>query len=224
MMMNLFSVFDPSSSMLISLNWISSLLIIFFIPLTFWVVPSRYMFIFIILVNNLNMNFKELLEKKMNMMNLIMFLSLLIMLFLNNFLGLFPYIFTSSSHLVFSLSLSLIFWVSFMMNGWLNHTNHMFAHLVPQGTPSMLMSFMVLVESLSNLIRSGTLSVRLSANMIAGHLLMTLISSTGSSLSLGLLMFMLISQILLIILELSVSFIQAYVFSVLSILYSVEVN
>lgn len=83
---------------------------------------------------------------------------------------------------------------------------------------------MVIVESLRNLIRSGTLRVRLTANIIAGHLLITLISSTGRGLRFWLLILILLSQSLLIILELRVSVIQAYVFSVLRTLYRSEVN
>ena len=109
-----------------------------------------------------------------------------------------------------------------MLFGWIKNIYHIFIHLVPQGTPVVLISFIVIIESISNIIRPGTLSVRLAANIIAGHLLMTLISSTGSSLSLIILTFILLIQCVLIILELRVAFIQAYVFTVLSTLYRVE--
>uniref|UniRef100_A0AAU7BNH7 ATP synthase subunit a n=1 Tax=Psyllaephagus populi TaxID=3122998 RepID=A0AAU7BNH7_9HYME len=224
MMMNLFSIFDPSTSMILAFNWLSGLMINMFIPMIYWFVPSRWVALFLTIMYLLMNEFKVLLNKKINLMGLIILLSLFMMIFLINFMGMFPYIFTSSSHLAMSLSLSMVLWLSFMLFGWIKNSDYMFIHLVPQGTPSGLMFFMVLVESLSNLIRGGTLSVRLSANMIAGHLLMTLISSTGNSLSLILLILMLLSQSLLVTLELSVSVIQAYVFSVLSTLYSTEVN
>nr|YP_010131037.1 ATP synthase F0 subunit 6 [Metaphycus eriococci]QPZ53224.1 ATP synthase F0 subunit 6 [Metaphycus eriococci] len=224
MMMNLFSIFDPCTSMNLSLNWFSSMFIFMFIPMIYWFIPSRWVYFYLNLLNLLVNEFKILLNFKVNLVNIIIIMSLFFFILLNNFMGMFPYIFTSSSHLVMSLSMSLILWMSFMLFGWMENMNHMFSHLVPQGTPGMLMPFMVIVESLSNIIRSGTLSVRLSANMIAGHLLMTLISSTGVSLSLILLILMLLGQSVLIILELSVSVIQAYVFSVLSTLYSAEVN
>nr|YP_011004815.1 ATP synthase F0 subunit 6 [Leptomastidea bifasciata]WPT46956.1 ATP synthase F0 subunit 6 [Leptomastidea bifasciata] len=223
-MMNLFSVFDPCSSLLFSLNWISSIYVILFMPMIYWFIPSRLSMFYYKIFYLLSKEFNVLLNNLENKFNLILMLSLFMMIFLNNFLGMFSYIFTSSSHLVMSLSLSMSLWLMMMLFGWLKNSNHMFAHLVPQGTPGILMPFMVIVESLSNMIRSGTLSVRLSANMIAGHLLMTLISSTGTNLSLILLILMILCQSILIILELSVSVIQAYVFSVLSTLYSSEVN
>nr|YP_010297272.1 ATP synthase F0 subunit 6 [Lamennaisia nobilis]UML36888.1 ATP synthase F0 subunit 6 [Lamennaisia sp.] len=224
MMNNLFSIFDPCSSINFSLNWLSSFLLIFMLPMIYWFIPSRWNYFVFYILNLLIFEFKVLLMKKENILNLIIFISTFIFIFLNNFMGMFSYIFTSSSHLSMSLTLSLTLWLSYMIFGWLNHSDHMFIHLVPQGTPNILMPFMVVVESLSNYIRFGTLSVRLSANMIAGHLLMTLISNAGESLSLILLIFVLLSQSLLIILELSVAIIQAYVFSVLSTLYSSEVN
>nr|YP_011003928.1 ATP synthase F0 subunit 6 [Eurytoma acutibialis]WPS67068.1 ATP synthase F0 subunit 6 [Eurytoma acutibialis] len=224
MMMNLFSVFDPSTSMSFSLNWISSIYILYFLPLMYWFIPSRWNMMIYLLLNFLMNEFKVLMVKKNNLMNLLIYISMFFFIMLNNLMGMFSYIFTSTSHLLVSLSMALPLWLSFMIFGWLNYTNHMFIHLVPSGTPGVLMPFMVLIETISNVIRPGTLAVRLAANMIAGHLLMTLISSTGSSLSMLLLMLMLVGQMMLIVLELSVAIIQAYVFSVLSTLYSTESN
>ncbi|VEN34039.1 unnamed protein product [Callosobruchus maculatus] len=75
-----------------------------------------------------------------------------------------------------------------------------------------------------NIIRPGTLSIRLSANIIAGHLLITLLGRTGPSLSLFIINILIMTQILLLILETAVSIIQSYVFVVLRTLYSREVN
>jgi F-type H+-transporting ATPase subunit a len=86
------------------------------------------------------------------------------------------------------------------------------------------MPFIVVIESISNLIRPGTLAVRLSANIIAGHLLITLLGNqTAQASSSVILMTILIIQISLLTLECAVSLIQAYVFAVLSSLYSSEV-
>ena len=100
----------------------------------------------------------------------------------------------------------------------------MFAHLVPQGTPSVLIPFIVLIERVSNIIRPGTLAVRLAANIIAGHLLLTLLGSVGPSLSSSILSILIFSQILLLILESAVAVIQSYVFAVLRTLYTREIN
>nr|YP_010988639.1 ATP synthase F0 subunit 6 [Paranaspides lacustris]WOR80931.1 ATP synthase F0 subunit 6 [Paranaspides lacustris] len=224
MMTNLFSVFDPVSSIFyLPLNWLSSVLGLFITPFLFWMMPSRWSMMWSFMMSTLHKEFKLLLGPSFLGVSLI-FVSLFSLILFNNFLGLLPYIFTSSSHMAFTLSLALPLWLSFMIFGWLNNTQHMFSHLVPQGTPSLLMPFMVLIESVSNLIRPGTLAIRLAANMIAGHLLLTLLGNTGSSLSLPLLSFLIFAQILLLTLEAAVAIIQSYVFAILSTLYASEVN
>nr|ARH55017.1 ATP synthase F0 subunit 6 [Geodromicus suturalis] len=223
MMTNLFSTFDPSSLGL-SINWISTFLGLLFIPTMYWLIPSRWNFIWIKIITILHKEFKILLKNDSIKGSTLIFISLFSMIMFNNFLGLFPYIFTSSSHMIMTLSLALPLWLSFMIYGWINNTMHMFAHLVPQGTPPILMPFMVCIESISNIIRPGTLAVRLAANMIAGHLLLTLLGNTGPMMSLIMINILIITQLLLLMLESAVSIIQSYVFAVLSTLYSSEVN
>nr|YP_009434116.1 ATP synthase F0 subunit 6 [Epicauta tibialis]APB02756.1 ATP synthase F0 subunit 6 [Epicauta tibialis] len=223
MFMNLFSSFDPSSNWTISSNWISSVLCLVVIPSMYWLVPSRLNFIWIKITATLHKEFKTLLGPTSTGSSLL-FISLFSFILMNNFMGLFPYIFTSTSHMVLTLSLALPLWLTFMLFGWINNTTYMFAHLVPQGTPPALMPFMVCIETISNIIRPGTLAIRLSANMIAGHLLMTLLGNTGPSLSILMINILIIVQLLLLLLESAVSIIQSYVFAVLSTLYSSEVN
>nr|YP_010560297.1 ATP synthase F0 subunit 6 [Dryocosmus liui]UEE83317.1 ATP synthase F0 subunit 6 [Dryocosmus liui] len=224
MMVNLFSIFDPSTSFYFSFNWISMFYFFFFLPNLFWFVPSKYL----ILINKFSKfiikEMKISLSKEINFYNLLLFKSLFIFIVLNNFISLFPYIFNSTSHMVVSLGVSINLWMSYMMFGWIKNSFHMFIHLTPQGTPYILMPFMVMIESISNMIRPLTLAIRLSANIIAGHLLMTLISQSSNILSMSLIMLMILIQSLLVILEIAVSFIQAYVFSILSSLYSSETN
>nr|YP_010272306.1 ATP synthase F0 subunit 6 [Spastonyx nemognathoides]UKE80216.1 ATP synthase F0 subunit 6 [Spastonyx nemognathoides] len=223
MIMNLFSSFDPSSNWNLSLNWMSSLLCLILIPSMFWLVPSRLNMLWIKITLTLHKEFKTLMGPNSSGSTLI-FVSLFSFILMNNFMGLFPYIFTSTSHMVLTLGLALPAWLTFMLFGWINHTIHMFAHLVPQGTPPVLMPFMVCIETISNIIRPGTLAIRLSANMIAGHLLMTLLGNTGPSLSVYMVNILILVQIMLLLLESAVSIIQSYVFAVLSTLYSSEVN
>nr|AND95970.1 ATP synthase F0 subunit 6 [Onthophagus apterus] len=224
MMTNLFSSFDPGTYLNSSLNWMSTFLGILFLPTMFWLIPSRYNFTWNKIIITLHNEFKILLGNNSIKGSTLIFISIFSMIMFNNFLGLFPYIFTSSSHMVLTLTLALPMWLSFMIYGWINNTMHMFTHLVPQGTPPILMPFMVCIETISNIIRPGTLTIRLAANMIAGHLLMTLLGNTGPSLNLILINFLIIIQLLLLLLESAVSIIQSYVFAVLTTLYSSEVN
>nr|AVN68280.1 ATP synthase F0 subunit 6 [Rhyparobia grandis] len=225
-MTNLFSVFDPSTTIFnISINWTSTMLGLMIIPSSIWLIPSRHNILWNKVLMTLHNEFKTLIGfKNINKGATFIFISLFSIIMFNNFLGLFPYVFTSTSHLIMTLSLALPLWLSFMIFGWINNTQHMFAHLVPQGTPPVLMPFMVCIETISNLIRPGTLAVRLAANMIAGHLLLTLLGNTGPYLSFSLLTILISTQIALLVLESAVAIIQSYVFAVLSTLYSSEVN
>nr|YP_009740827.1 ATP synthase F0 subunit 6 [Traulia lofaoshana]QID03828.1 ATP synthase F0 subunit 6 [Traulia lofaoshana]QNM39702.1 ATP synthase F0 subunit 6 [Traulia lofaoshana] len=224
MMTNLFSTFDPSTNIFnLSLNWTSTFLGLMLIPWMFWLTPSRINIMWNKLNLTLHNEFKTLMGTNSFNGTTFMFISIFIMMLFNNFMGLFPYIFTSTSHLALTFTIALPMWMSFMLFGWINHTNHMFMHLVPQGTPPMLMSFMVLIETISNIIRPGTLAVRMAANMIAGHLLLTLLGNTGPSMMMNMMSLLIIGQMMLLILESAVAMIQAYVFSILSTLYSSEV-
>nr|APS87250.1 ATP synthase F0 subunit 6 [Cambaroides schrenckii] len=224
MMTSLFSIFEPSSSVFsLSLNWTAVFLGMVFLPYMYWASPSRWVAGWMKLSSVLYNEFKVILGEKSSGFT-ILFISLFVLIGFNNSLGLLPYVFTSSSHLVMTLSLAFPLWVTFMIFGWVNHTQHMFAHLVPQGTPSVLMPFMVLIETISNIIRPGTLAVRLAANMIAGHLLLSLLGNMGPVMPLKILWVLVILQILLLMLESAVALIQSYVFAILSTLYVSEVN
>nr|YP_010429039.1 ATP synthase F0 subunit 6 [Limenitis sulpitia]USO21461.1 ATP synthase F0 subunit 6 [Limenitis sulpitia] len=224
-MNNLFSIFDPSTNIFnLSINWMSTFIGLLFIPYSFWLIPNRHFIFWNFISSKLHEEFKTLLGPNSYNGTTFIFISLFFFILFNNFLGLFPYIFTSTSHLNISLSLALTFWLSFMIYGWINNTQHMFIHMIPQGTPTILMPFMVLIETISNIIRPGTLAVRLTANMIAGHLLLTLLSNTGTNLPNYLLIILIFIQILLLILESAVAVIQSYVITILSTLYSSEVN
>lgn len=222
MITNLFSTFDPATSINYSLNWLSTFLGLILIPYSYWLLPRRP----IILINNLTQKlhyeFKLLLGDKSEGITLIT-ISLFIFILINNFIGLIPYIFTRSSHLVFSLTLALPLWLRIIIFGWTQNTNSIFAHLVPNGTPSLLIPFIVIIETIRNIIRPGRLAVRLTANIIAGHLLIRLLGNKSVDVNSIILSFIIIIQIILILFEAAVAVIQAYVFSVLTTLYSREV-
>lgn len=224
MIINLFSIFDPSTSIFnFSLNWIRTILGILFFPIIFWFFPSRISIFWNKIFLILHLEFKTLLGIYSYKGTTFIFISLFSLILFNNFLGLFPYIFTSTSHITLTLRLALPLWLSFILIGWINNSKHIFAHLVPQGTPSVLIPFIVLIETIRNIIRPGTLAVRLSANIIAGHLLLTLLGNTGNSLSTIIIRLLIIAQLLLLILESAVAIIQSYVFTILRTLYSREI-
>lgn len=106
--------------------------------------------------------------------------------------------------------------------GWVTSFRYFLSHLIPVGTPLLLVSFMVLVELLSNFIRPLALTFRLTANIIAGHLLISLIGGAVLSLSLFFSLLGSVVQSLLVFMELGVSLIQSYVFSTLLVLYISE--
>nr|YP_010026294.1 ATP synthase F0 subunit 6 [Leptestheria brevirostris]QOQ37309.1 ATP synthase F0 subunit 6 [Leptestheria brevirostris] len=222
-MANLFSVFDPSTSWGYPLNWLSSFLGLSLLPYLYWFTPSRFTLLWSHFFLMLHRELGVILGRS-NLKATFIFITLFTFILFNNFLGLIPYVFTSTSHLVVTLGFALPLWLGFMFYGWVNHTLHMLAHLVPQGTPPVLMPFMVCIETVSNLIRPGTLAVRLAANMIAGHLLLTLLGNQGPNLGSFLLSLLILLQILLLALESAVAVIQSYVFAVLSTLYCSEVG
>nr|UPL66041.1 ATPase subunit 6 [Arbanatus sp.] len=221
MMTNLFSAFDPATSTNLSLNWLSSTLFIFILPSPYWAMHNQLQMMFKKLANTLTGEFYMLINKKSPIT--LIFFSLFFFLLINNSLGLLPYIYTSSSQLIFSLSMALPMWFAFMLFGWIKNTTFMLAHLVPAGTPALLMPFMVCIETISNLIRPGSLAVRLTANMIAGHLLMTLLGNNTLSVNSMIVPLIMMVQLGLMWFEAAVAIIQSYVFTVLGTLYSSEV-
>lgn len=147
------------------------------------------------------------------------FLSIIFIILLNNLQGLLSYTFTWTSHLLFSFSYGFTFWFSILIMGLLNNFIKNIRHLVPIGTPLILIRFIVIIETLRILIRPITLRVRLAANITAGHLLLSLISWRDS-----LLFFNIFAQLLIFFLEIIVSVIQSYVYTILLILYIEEEN
>lgn len=118
--------------------------------------------------------------------------------------------------------MALPLWVGFMLHGCVFNTSNLLVHLIPNGTPTILIPFIVLIETIRNIIRPLTLSIRLAANIIAGHLLITLLTSATPITPIIFLPFLGGAQLALATLEVAVAMIQAYVFRVLLTLYASE--
>nr|QXT59943.1 ATP synthase membrane subunit 6 [Symydobius kabae] len=214
---NLFNIFDPSTMILsLELNWMSTILIIMLMPNFLWIMPNRINWLLNKIYNLMNNEMLMLYKTKNIKSPSFLFITLFMFILLNNFLSLFPYIFSSSSHMIFSMTLAMPFWLFFIIKSMIKNTKNMIAHLIPMNTPIYLAPLMTIIETMSIIIRPFSLSIRLTANMIAGHLLMTLLNSNS------MMIIILMIQMFMMMFELCVAIIQSYVFSILSSLYSSE--
>nr|AAM45425.1 ATP synthase 6 [Phainoptila melanoxantha] len=151
--------------------------------------------------------------------------SLMVFLLLINLLGLLPYTFTPTTQLSMNLALAFPLWLATLLTGLRNQPSVSLGHLLPEGTPTLLIPALIMIETTSLLIRPVALGVRLTANLTAGHLLIQLISTATMTLSStmpAVSLMTLIILLLLTILEVAVAMIQAYVFVLLLSLYLQE--
>ena len=221
-MNNLFSIFDPNinfSGLIYPLNWISVVIILFFLPSVFWLVKSQIHIIVIRILKALTLEIEAILGHNTPPGSINILLALFFFILCSNFIGLFPYVFTGSRHLRYTVRLALPLWLGGILWSWIFQYNHIFTHLVPPGTPGALMALIVVIETVSNLIRPGALAVRLAANIVAGHLLLSLLGGATSSIISAVMVMLL----LLVVLECAVACIQSYVFTILRTLYLNEV-
>jgi len=215
MINSLFTSFDPIGR-LFSLNYTITILVLRF-PAGFLIfqLKTRNTQVF---VGTLIKNIEEELTATINNPNkkgkLNILVGMFIFILLINMAGLAPYVFTLRAQIIFTLRIALPLWLSFIIFRFKNNTNHFLRHLVPLRTPLPLSQFIVLIESVRQVIRPITLSVRLAANITAGHILIRLCRRTVTIIN----TFSLVLCIL-IILEIAVAFIQRYVFTVLTTIY-----
>jgi F-type H+-transporting ATPase subunit a len=218
---NLFSIFDPNITIitLFAGNWLSAGLLFLFLPSPFWAASNQLVINFRGFIKRLITELRAVLGNLAPLGRVFNLLVFFFFILFSNFLGLFPYIFTSSSHLRFSLALALPFWLGCILWSAIFQYKNILVHLVPVGTPPALIPVIVIIETVRNLIRPGALAVRLAANIVAGHLLLSLIGGQGPALGGGLLVCLIGGLVLLIALECAVACIQAYVFTILRTLY-----
>lgn len=221
MITNLFSAFDPATSINTSLNWLRTIIGFIILPSIYWILPNRYITLLNLITKTLHNEFKILLGTTKGFT--LLFVSLFTFILFNNLIGLLPYVFTRSSHLAFTITIALPLWLRLMLFGWINKTQEIFAHLIPLGTPPALIPFIVCIETIRNIIRPGALAVRLTANIIAGHLLIRLLGNNITTAGAITVTILISVQIILILFETAVAIIQAYVFSILRTLYTREV-
>jgi F-type H+-transporting ATPase subunit a len=144
--------------------------------------------------------------------------TLFMFILFSNLLGLVPYSFTVTSHIIVTFALAAIVFVGVTIVGIVKHGFHFLRLFVPEGVPVLLLLLLVPIELLSYFIRPFTLSIRLFANMLAGHTMLAIFGGFAASIWLVAL-FPLAINVALVGLELLVAVLQAYVFAILTCLY-----
>nr|YP_009234190.1 ATP synthase F0 subunit 6 [Aegista aubryana]AMB49889.1 ATP synthase F0 subunit 6 [Aegista aubryana] len=149
--------------------------------------------------------------------------SLFFFLLINNLLGLTPYNYTFTSNLFLVSSIAMLFWMMLMLSGCMYNIMKTVAHLAPAGAPMLLLPFLVLIETISILIRPLTLTVRMIANISAGHIVLGLMANASTAFMSSLFILALpFGMLAYTMFEFFVSMIQAYIFTLLITLYSDE--
>jgi len=136
-----------------------------------------------------------------------------------NMIGMLPYSFTVTSHIIVTFALAAVIFVGVTIIGFIKHGIKYLELFVPKGVPIVLVPFIVVIEIISYLSRPVSLSVRLFANMMAGHTMLKVFG--GFVISLGLLggWLPLSFSVALTGLEILIAFLQAYVFAILTCIY-----
>ena len=144
--------------------------------------------------------------------------TLFMFVLLGNLLGMVPYSFTFTSHIVVTFAMAIMIFIGVSILGFVRHGMHFFSFFAPPGTPVVMLPLLVPIEIISYLSRPISLSVRLFANMLAGHTLIKVIAGFIALLGVaGVLPFALV--VALTGLEILIAFLQAYVFAILTCLY-----
>ena len=136
-----------------------------------------------------------------------------------NMLGMLPYSFTVTSHIIVTFALAAVIFVGVTIIGFVNHGAGYLKLFIPSGVPLFLLPLIVIIEIISYLSRPVSLSVRLFANMMAGHTMLKVFG--GFVISLGILggLLPLSFTVALTGLEILIAFLQAYVFAILTCIY-----
>jgi ATP synthase subunit 6 len=143
-----------------------------------------------------------------------------IFILFNNLIGIIPYSFTTTSHFIITVTMSLSIIIGITIIGFYKHSLKFFNLFIPSGlTIKAIIPLIFIIELISYLSRIVSLSVRLSTNMISGHILLHLISSFGILLPLIFSFIPILALFPFFILEIGVCIIQAYVFTLLTIAY-----
>lgn len=228
MIADIFSVFDDQNGLIFSLLflvWAISRRVLFLLFAKTWRRFSRWE---MALFQPMEVVYRLITRTKGTRLGgfFLILSSLFPIIIIFNLLGLLPYVFRVTRHLVFRLSFALPLWLSLLIRRirWNYYT--FIAHFLPRGAPRALNPFLVLVEAIRVGVRPITLSIRLTANIGAGHIILTLVGRFLTTLLILKRIFPIILLYLVnsfyFIFEIAICYIQGYIFSLLLILYSDE--
>jgi F-type H+-transporting ATPase subunit a len=136
-----------------------------------------------------------------------------------NLLGMLPYSFTATSHIIVTFTLAIIIFLLVTIVGFAKHGLHFLSLFKPDGTPAWLAPLLIVIELFTFLTRPISLSLRLAANMIAGHVMLKVMAGFVITLMVVLKPLPIPLIVILIGFEIFVAILQAYIFTILSCVY-----
>jgi len=151
--------------------------------------------------------------------------SLFVFVLVANFIGLFPYFYTVTSQIMITFSLAMLVILTVILSGFYKHGFRFFRLFVPSGVPILILPLVTIIEVISFLSRPISLSLRLFANMLAGHITLKVFAGFIISMvalgpiGVGGSILSLFMTVAITALEFLVAFLQAYVFTVLTCMY-----
>ena len=182
------------------------------------IIPGKFQLISEMLYNFISKMISDTAGKKAKPYFSFIF-SLFIFVLFCNMVGMLPYSFTVTSHVIVTLAFALFIFIGVTILGFVIHGFKYLKIFVPSGVPMVLLPIIMIIEIISYLSRPVSLSVRLFANMMAGHTMLKVFG--GFVISLGLVAgwLPLTFSVALTGLEILVAFLQAYVFAILTCIY-----
>lgn len=151
--------------------------------------------------------------------------SIFIFILFCNLIGMVPGSFTVTSHILVTFALAIVVFLAVTLTGFAKHGLHFFSLFVPHGTPLVMLPLIFILELLSFCVRPFSLSIRLFANMMAGHIMLKVFAGmvvmllASGGMTLLLLPLPILLNVALTGFELFVAGLQAYIFSILAAVY-----
>jgi len=185
-------------------------------------IPSKWQYS----IENIYVFVLQLFKQQVNNIVALRYFPIVLFIFsfilISNLIGLLPYGFTITGHIIFTFQIAFSLFFGITLINIINNKLEFLNLFVPSGVPKPLIPFLVIIEIVSYLIRPFSLSVRLFANMLAGHTLLNILSAFIFNVfkKYALISFLpLLFIVFIIVLEFCIAIVQAYIFSILTCIY-----